>query len=234
MHTTNIKHTLNIFKQLYKQMPPLVPQEIRDDMKSALEQIENNFSLTLNELEDTIIVFGKQVWPYRQAFQEFVDVYKGRLGEKFLLQKMSSSLKRRYEDFEAHGGDFRALYSGGPLGFFSAEERIELCEVLVSVNKLVWEHVVQVVVSTERRDYEEKVIEFSQVLDDIEKRLDTLRQTADDEQEHPELAAEIREQVRSFEFGMSALGPSMNHFAVCQAEGFFAERKLEKNQHRTV
>jgi hypothetical protein len=151
-----------------------------------------------------------------------------------LLQKLSSGLKKRYQEFQAHGGDFRDLHGGGQLEFFSAPERVEFCRVLVSVSQAIREHAVQAVVSTDQLKYEERIIEFSEVLDDIEKRLDTLRQTADDEQEHPELAAEIRAQIRAFEYGLCSLGPHTSHAAVCEAEGFFSERKLEKHHQRNI
>ena len=51
---------------------------------------------------------------------------------------------------------------------------------------------------------------------------------ADDEQEHPELAAEIRSQIRAFEYGLCLLGPAHHYEAVCQAEEHFIGRKEEK------
>jgi hypothetical protein len=132
MHQPSVQHTLAIFQQLYDSLPPLVPPEIKNDMKSALEQVRLNYSLTLEELEDTMIVFGRQIWPYRQAFQEFLEIYEGKLGEKFLVQKLSLELKKKYTEYQAHGGDFRSLHTGGPLGFFSPVERNELSGALVA------------------------------------------------------------------------------------------------------
>ncbi|MFA4830931.1 MAG: hypothetical protein WC862_02880 [Patescibacteria group bacterium] len=233
MHLPSVNHTLTIFQQLYDTLPPLVPVEIKNDMQAAMEQIEHNFNLTLEELEDTMIVFGRRIWPYRQAFQEFADIYEGKLGEKFLEQKMSRNLKKRYAEFQAHGGDFRDLHGGGSLDFFQSEERIELCGALISVRKSLRDHVVQAVLSTEQLEYESRIMEFDEILGDIEKRLGALRQIADDEQEHPELAAEIREQIREFEYGLSSLGPHINYNAVCNSADFFHERKLEK-KHQIV
>ena len=62
----------------------------------------------------------------------------------------------------------------------------------------------------------------------MENRLNALRLMADMEGEHPELAAEIRDQIRAFEQGFALLGPKVRHDAVCNAEGHFQERKLLK------
>ena len=231
MHHPSISHTLVIFEQLFHQLPPLVHPSIRHDMGQALEQVRHNNKLTLEELEDTMIVFGKQVWPYRQAFREFVEVYEGKMGEQFLRQVVSPALRKRFDAFAAHGGGFRDLYAGGPFGFFSAEERVSLGEAMVMVRQTVREHVAQAVVSTEKREYEGRIYEFHQILDDIEKRLDTLRLMADNEQEHPELAAEIREGVRTFEYGLCSLGPHLDFESLHKAPDHFVGRKKDKQHH---
>lgn len=227
-HSPSVRHTLWIFERLRSETPPLVPKEISADMDQALEQIRSNFDLTLEELEGTFIVFGKKLWPYRKAFEEFLDVSEARLGEKFLLAQLSRGLKQRYEAFKTHGGELRDLHTGSPASFFTASERNELCSALVEMNHEIRKHTVQAVLATERRRYEQRVVEFQIILDDIEKRLDTLRRMADDEQEHPELASEIRAQIRAFEYGLCLLGPEHRYEAVCMAEEHYLGRKEEK------
>ncbi len=228
MHTPIVQHTLWIFERLRKDVPPLVPAEIVDDIDQAIEQIRSNFDLEIKELDKTVIVFGKKLWPYRKAFEEFLDVYEAQLGEKFLLGKLTKNIANRYQEFLAHGGTLRDLHTGNPASFFTPEERTELCMALVEMNKSVRDHAAQAVVTGDRQRYEKKVVEFQIILDDIEKRLDTLRTMADDEQEHPELAEEIREQILSFEYGLCLLGPAHSYEAVCSAKGHYVGRKHEK------
>lgn len=228
MEHHSVRYTLAIFRRLFQSLPPLVPRERRDDMKQALEQMEHNMSLSLDELEDTMIVFGKQVWPYRRAYQEFYDLYDGRLGEQMLRQALFPAMKKKYDLFLAHGGSYRDLHGGGPLGFFESEERMALCEALVEVRQTLREYVSQAVVTEEREEYQARIYEFHEILDDMEARLATLRTMADNEQEHPELAAEIREQVRAFEYGLCALHHEPSYDAVCQSAEHFEGRKREK------
>ena len=227
-HSPSVRHTLWIFERLRGDAPPLVPIEISADLDQALEQIRSNFDLTLEELEGTFIVFGKKLWPYRKAFEEFLDVSEARLGEKFLLSEFARGLKQRYEEFKAHGGGLRDLHTGSPASFFTVPERNELCGALVEMNHEIRKYTAQAVLTTERRRYEQRIVEFQIILDDIEKRLDTLRRMADDEQEHPELASEIRAQIRAFEYGLCLLGPEHRYEAVCLAEEHFAGRREEK------
>ena len=225
MHHPFIQHTLIIFEHMIERMPPLVPAEIAQDMRAAGGQMRHNMDLTADELEDTMIVFGKQIWSYTRAFNEFVEVAEGKLGEKFLLGKLTPAMKKRYKEFLHYGGTYRDLHSGSPATFFTSEERGRLCEALIETHREIVAHTRQLVASSERAQYEKRILEFERILDDMEHRLDTLRLMADNEQEHPELASEIREQIRAFEFGMCLLAPPVNYDAVCNAEEHFQGRK---------
>ena len=229
MHNPSIKHTLNVFSHLIKKLPPLVDKNIKADCRRAYEQISQNYDLGLAEFEKTIIIFGKKLWPYRRAFEEFFNLYESKFGEKFLIGKLAPALKKRYKEFREYGGAFRDLHSGNPALFFSPVERVEICRSLMSVNDDIIQYTAQAVLTSDRVAYEKRIVEFQVILDDIEKRLDSLRLMADDEQEHPELAAEIRQQVLSFEYGLCLLGPPHHYAAICQAEDHFVGRRKEKS-----
>lgn len=233
MHHPVVKHTIDIFERILNDLPPLVPKDVSDDMEHALEQIKLNVDLTLLEVEDTMIVFGKAIWPYRRAFDEFVSTCEGKLGEQFLSARLTKSMKHRYKEFTAHGGEYRQLHSGALVDFFTPEERQELTLVLITVRQELQKHTAQEVLSTRQHEYQDKIVEFQTILDDMEKRLDSLRLMADDEQEHPQLAAEIREHIRSFEYGLTALGPHPDHDALCNAEEYFHGRRTFKHLRRS-
>ncbi len=226
------KYTITIFQQIYNQLPPLVPEQIKEEMKHVLEHLQNDLTVTIDDVDETMIVFGKQIWAYWKAFQELLDLHEGELGEKFFLGHLPRELKARYKQFKEHGGTYFDVYSGSPRSFFTMEEWQTLTGVLVEVDNDIRNYTRQAVLSTEKNKYEELIINFQTILDDIEKRLISLRQIADDEQEHPQLADEIREQVRAFEFGLCLLGPHTKHEDVINAESFFQERKAYKKLHR--
>lgn len=232
------RHTYRIFKQMVDDLPPLVPADIVDDIQRALEHAQDNARLTEEDVEQMVIVFGKKTWAYRQAYQELLEGYEGRLGETFLIGKLSIPLKKRYQEFIDHGGSFRDLHDGAFVHFFTVDERASLCEALIDIKQEIDRHARQAVLSVDRRKYEDRIVEFQLVLDNIEKRLETLRVMADDEEEHPFLADEIRSQIRGFEFGLSLLGPRIDYEAVCEAPGHFEGRKKDlryaRQKHITV
>lgn len=229
-----IQHTIYIFERLYEEVPPLVPHEIKEDMAKALEQLRNNLNLTLDELEDTMIIFGKKTWPYREAFQEMLHVYEGKLGETFFSQKLPPVMKKKYLEFRTSGGTFRDLHVGNNLSFFTSEEKQKLCEALIETKYDIKNYTVQTVLSTEEDRYRRRIDEFCQIQEDMENRLAVLSNMADEEQEHPELAREIREHIRHFEYGMCLLAPKVEYEAVCNAGLYFEGRKSYKKRHSGI
>lgn len=227
MTLQSAKHTLDIFKRMYDRLPPLVPEEIKKEMEHALEHLEDDASLGLQEMEDMQVAFGKKIWAYWKAFEEFVNIEEGKIGEKFLLGKLDLDIRKKYKEFKEHGGTYRDLYSGDPATFFNTEERGKLCVALVDVDQEVRDYVRQTVLSTDRKKYEERVVEFQTILDDIEKRLHNLLIMAEDEEEHPQVAEEIRDKVRAFEHGLCLLGPHTQYEAVCGAEEHFIGRRQD-------
>jgi len=232
MHHPEVKHTIDIFERMSNNLPPLLPAEIKEEVEHALEHLHDDFTVSAQDVEEVVIALGKKVWPYWKAFDELFSMAQGKLGEKFLLGKLSPEFKQRYKEFKEHGADYHDLRLGGPMGFFQSEERQVLMASLVKVDGEIRQHVEQEVLSVDRRKYEDLVVDFQEVLDDIEKRLESLRLLAEDEEEHPSLADEVRAQVQAFEFGLCLLGPHTQHHEVHNAEDYFVERKKDKQVHR--
>lgn len=232
MHHPHTKHTIDIFVRMEQNLPPLVPTEIRSEIVHALEHLNNDYTVSSGEVENMVIALGKKVWPYWKAFNDFFVMQQGKLGEKFLLGKLSSSLKKRYQEFKDRGATYHDLRLGGPLAFFTGEEREILVPLFIEVDQEIRAHAEQAVLTGERRKYEELIVDFQNILDDIEKRLDNLRRLAEDEEEHPQLAEEIRAQVQAFEFGLCLLGPNTSHQQILNVDDYFEERRLTKKIHR--
>ncbi len=221
-----MQSTLYIFHHLYNNLPPLLPQEISQKMGAALENLEKNHEATLDQIEKTMVFFGYQIWPYNQAFKEFIHATEKEVGEHFLLPRLSASLQKKYEDFKHKGGTFEEFHVGRGADFFTSEERVQLCEALVEMEASLRLFVRRQITSIDEKKYHEKVKKSEQILEDVRKNLDKLRQVAEREQEDcPVLSQEICSKVKSFEHSLCLLGPELDFEAVCQAEEYFVDRK---------
>lgn len=203
-------------------------------MAHALERLEEGEDVTLEEIEDTMIAFGYEVWPWNQAYREFLAVAEASVGEHFLLPKLPPTLQNKFLDFKAFGGSLRDLHSGSAADYFTSDERVLLCQALVDMQIELRQYVAQEVAGLGRNRYMDRVHEFMKLSKDIQKTLDSLRMLAHNEQDHPTLADEIRSQVRAFEYGLCYLGPELDYEAVCAAPDFFKGRKSELDRMRGI
>jgi len=203
MHHPQVKHSIDIFERMYQNLPPLVPEFVEREMKHALEHLRDDVEIGIDEVENIAVSLGKKIWPYWKAFGELCNMSQGRLGEKFLLGRLPVQLKQKYAEFKEHGADYHDLRSGGGAAYFTLEERQEITEVLIMVDQEIKEHVKQAILSVD----------------------DSLRLMAEDEEEHPELAEEIRDKIKTFELGLCLLGPNTKHHELLNVDDHFEERR---------
>ena len=218
-------HTIKIFEHLYNFIKSVLPQELDQEVDQVLQQLNGDYNLTLETIEETVIVYGQKIWPYRKAYSELLSEYQGKLGEQFLLAKLSATLKKKYAHYKQEGGSFRQLHSGSDISIFTPKERQKIGEILIAVHSDIQQHVTQAVHGTQEKLFIKKVKEFQHVLVDIEDRLNLMRQMANDEQDHPRLAAEIRDHVKTFELGLSAIGPESSFDDLINTHDHFVGRK---------
>jgi hypothetical protein len=224
--------TISLFRYLYDNLPPLIPEEIQQKMKHALEHLERDQTITVEDTEDTMVTFGYEIWPWHQAFKEFITDAEAAMGEHFLLPRLDDTILKKYTGFKKDGGTLRDLHSGRAAILFSPEERQKLCSALVETKQDLKKYAIQEILSTATKEYLQRVEEFKKLLKDIKQILQRLKTVADQEQDHPTLAHEIRARIRGFEQSLCHLGPELDYRAVCQTPEFFEERKKHLDRCR--
>ncbi len=229
-----MQSTIQLFRHLYNTIPPLFPENTAAKMQHALAHLETDQTITLTEVEDTMIRFGYEVWPWNQAYREFLAVTETLMGEHFLLPKLSHELEHKYHSFKTYGGSLRDLHSGNPAEFFTGEERSQLCVALVEMQMELRNYTDHEIKGVSKVKYLRRVNEFKDVLDEIKTHLSHLMELAQKEQDHPTLADEIRAKVKGFEYGLCLLGPELDYEAVCQSAEFFKGRKHDLNRMQGI
>ena len=229
-----MQSTLEIFKHLFEHLPPLFPADRKEKIAQTIRELKDNPASSLESLEDTMIVFGYEIWPWNQAFRELMASAETDIGEHFLLPKLSEAVANKYHDFIKYGGSFRDLHAGKPASFFSLEDRGELCRALVDMQVDLRKYVRRDIAGLKQKHYLARVEDFKNLIKDIKLTLGHLRNLAEAEHDHPTLADEIRARVRHFEHGLCLLGPNLEYEAVCQAPDFFNGRKHELNRLKGI
>ncbi len=157
MEEVTTQHTIAIFRHLYEFVRGALPADLQAEMEHALDHVERDTELTREDIEHTMIVFGKKVWPYRKALQEMVEHTEGTMGDQLFRSSLSRSMQKRFQEFLDHGGSLRDIHSGGAVHFFSSEERVELNHALVDMHEHLRAFTVQRIRGIGARDFDTRV-----------------------------------------------------------------------------
>lgn len=228
-----MKFTLALFRQLVENVPPLFPEDLKRQIRNDVKNFQDG-DVSLEEVEKKMIEYGYKIWPWNQAFNEIITNTEETVGEQFLLANLSEVLQEKYLEFKKLGLSLKDFHAGKAANYFDEEQRIELGLALVNMRLQVREFATREVVGLKKKYYLKKVDEFKNILLEIEKNLNRLKDLADKESDHENLANEIRSRVEAFEHGLCLLAPEFKHEDVGKAHDFFVGRKQELNRLRGI
>ncbi len=216
-------------------MPPLVPAYITNEMKKVIERLESQTDVIVEEVERLMIKFGYQVWPWNSAHKEFLLDMEEKMGDHFLLPKLSPELQEKYRGYQGYGMTISDLHSGRPMGeYFTSEERNELAEALVDTREDLHKYVSHQAGGLEKDRFLARVDELHAKLKDIKGHLSELKAMSEIDDGHDNLADEIRSRIKKFEYGLCWLGPDIDHEEVEQAVEFFKGRRHDLNRMKGI
>lgn len=228
-----MQSTLALFRQLANNIPPLFPEELKYQIRKDCKIAQEN-AVNLKELEDAMVQYGYEVWPWNQAFREILLDTEEKVGEQFLLANLPIDLHEKFLEYRQLGMSLKDFYSGRLANYFDDEQRVSLSVALVDTQGQVREFAIREVVGLKKELYLKKVQDFTLILDEIKHNLNRLKELAEKEEEHATLADEIRARVEAFEHGLCLLAPEFPHEEVGQAHEFFVGRKQELNRLRGI
>lgn len=228
------QHTISIFQMTLDNLPPLLPSEIVDKMRAAREGLAQKEQLSAEAVEDVMIKFGYEVWPWQEARREFLALAVERLGEHFFLSHLPDDLNEHFTKYRDYGLNWRDIYSGRAINYFSDDDRPLIAQVLIKTRNDLSKFNEQEIASVNKTKYLAKVEEHKTILEKIKSAIAKLKSTADREVYHPTLAGEIRARARHFELGLADLAPSPSLSEVELAHEFFEDRKSHLNMMRGI
>lgn len=228
-----MESTIQLFSHLVDHLPPLLPDDLSYRIRKELKNIQTE-PTTLEKLEEKMIQVGYEIWPWHQAFREFLRLTEDQMGEEFLLVHLDRNLQKKYYEYRQLGMSWQDIHTGRTASYFVEDDRIAIAQALVATHRAVRDFATRAVVGMKRDNYLKKVEEFRKILVKIKDGIDRLRDLAIAENDHPMLANEIVERVKSFEHGLCLLAPEFEHAEVDQAHEFFVGRKQELNRLRGI
>lgn len=99
-----------MLKAIVDKAPNIFPQDRRDFMLATINAFEENVEVAADKIETAIADFGKEIWPYRKAFEKiYLDKFHPDLSQKEIIDEDQLSnqdqLKEKAEEYIADNQD---------------------------------------------------------------------------------------------------------------------------------
>lgn len=205
MNMYRYQFTLDLLKQVIDKAPKFFPDERRKQMMAELAVMKKDAATPRNKIEDAIISFGKEIWPYRKSFWHVHD--EARLEEEqYIREKLTPATREKYEQFLRKGGRIEDIKTEAQLEdletFFSPDELTELVEAKLSAHDRVVAEVESLCAGEKKEVCVNALAEYQKEQKEIEELISQLAALGNQSEKWK---AEILDKVKTFEAGWSGL-----------------------------
>jgi len=191
-------HTLSLLKLLLdKAEHTLFPAEELARLRTEYAKIAADPAQTSTQIEETIIRFGKMIWPYAEALEELYRRHGQEHEVQTVCTKLSSELCAKYQNWLAKGGALTDFRHGAQMELaFSPEEKLQLSTAGVEAHAQVLREISQTCRADKKNECEEVIAEHKEKLAHLEKKLVILKELA---QKSEKWRLEIEDKIQTFE-----------------------------------
>lgn len=196
--------TLNLLRSLIEGAPAAFPRPRKNEMIATYERFLDDLIAPVEEIENIAVEFGKEIWPYREAYQELYDEY-GRAREEALLREgLQEELRPKYEKFLAEKGNIERVR--GQLAsldlYFTSDEQAEIVKAELVAHDKIHGELEKLVAGGKQEEYFSALEKWKKKQEQILEALTKLRGFAT---RSPKWGDEILAKVKTFEQGFGFL-----------------------------
>lgn len=199
------EYTLDLLRQVIDKAPKFFPAERKKEMLAEFKSFREGADTPVSKIEDAIISFGREIWPYRKSFWHVHDEAKIE-EEQYIREKLKDALGEKYETFLRKGGRIEDIRKEAQLDeletFFTPEELAELVEAKISAHDKVVKEVESLCVGEKSGVCTDAIGLYKEEQKKIDELVAQLKALAG---QSGKWEAEILDKVRIFEAGWSGL-----------------------------
>ncbi|MBF8280351.1 MAG: hypothetical protein HW383_124 [Candidatus Magasanikbacteria bacterium] len=193
--------TLALLEQTVKGAPRWFAEERRQSMLETLKAYEMNPTVGREELDNVIIAFGKEIWPYRKALAALHEKYAAPREEKYIRAALGQALVGKFDTYLREGNSITDFKQGKQFEtFFTPDEQAEIVAKYLDAHDKVMDEFQSECMGPRLDECNQLVEDFKNELPKIEDAIMRLSLLAD---ESPKWRDEIMDKVRVFEEGWS-------------------------------
>lgn len=196
--------TLNLLRNLIEGAPKAFPLYRRNEMTDVYHKLSADQSAANEVIEQRVIEFGKEIWPYREAYLELYEEYGRGKEEKMLAAGLGEDLRPKYEKFIAEKGNIERL-RGQALSldiYFTPDEQDEIIKAELRAHDKTHNELEKLIAGEKQEEYFGALEKRKKKQAEIEEALARLTVLAAVSEKW---RAEILDKVKTFELGFGYL-----------------------------
>lgn len=196
--------TINLLKNLILTAPITFPKARKAEMLAKADQYLSDFEVAIGTVAETMINFGKEIWPYRESYQKLYEQYGRKPEEERLAAFLSGGLKEKYQKFLADRGNIEKIKVGSPSleSYFSPDEQAAVVEAELKAHDEAHGQIEKMILTDKQEEYQTWLEQYKNEEHQITERLMELKKIAE---RAPVFADEIAEKIKTFEEGFGFL-----------------------------
>ncbi|TAL19212.1 hypothetical protein EPN90_04575 [Patescibacteria group bacterium] len=197
------QYSLDLLRQVIGKAPRFFPSGRKTDMLDALAKLEREPGTTPKMIDDAIIVFGREIWPYRQAFWHIHDTDGRHDEDLYLREALAPELRAKYEAFLRKGLRVEDIRRGGEFEqYFSPVEKQALIDAKLLAHDRVVEGIETLCAGEKKAACDDALSRYREEQKKIEALIAELSSLA---AKSEKWRSEILDKVRTFQAGWSGL-----------------------------
>lgn len=193
--------TIDLIKMVIHKLPCVFPVDRHQAMEAAIAGFERDPQARLDDIENKLIEFGFELWPYCEAHDAFHKIHGAAKEKALMREKLSPAAKVELDKFIKEGGDIESVKDGDKFEhFFSPDIQAELIAAEVEAHDEVHEEMEKLLSGERRADFDALLKSYQERLSMIVKKIQELESLA---ARSPQWAAEIMDKVKTFKEGFA-------------------------------
>ncbi len=196
------EYTLKLFQILLDKTPTPVNDAVKEEGRQKYEQLAAG-GAGVEEIEQEMIRYGKQIWPYLRAEFDLMEKYGEEKRQEYFLASLPAQLKDKWIQFEKQGGNIHNYKQAKDYeqAFDADEDRI-ISENMVEARNRALKYV-------RRLEQQDKQEEFSSLVEKYRREeaeiLEKIIELKSYKERGEKWDKEIEELVNFFEKGFAGL-----------------------------
>jgi hypothetical protein len=170
-------------------------------MDAALNGFERDPDAKIEDIDAAIVTFGKEIWPYKEAYEAFYRSHGEERERALLREKLSEPARAIFDKFIAEGGRVEDVRGGAKFeSFFDTDLRAQIVDAELAAHDGVHEEMERLLAGEMKEEFAALLAEHRTKLAGIVEKIGNLRQLA---ARSPKWAPEILDKAKTFEQGFA-------------------------------